>query len=69
MSDDPVLDALNRAADEVTPDDINKCIAYLRKHRADWAAGVKTKKVKEEVSLAALGFDLKPKITLGGRRF
>jgi len=41
---DPVLEALNRAADEVTPEDIDTIIAYLRKSRRDFDAGLKPKK-------------------------
>ena len=41
---DPVLEALNRAADEVTPEDIDTIIAYLRKARRDFDGGIKPKK-------------------------
>lgn len=46
---DPVFEALNRAADEVSPQDIDDIIAYLRKSRKDYESGVKPK--KEEVNL------------------
>jgi len=46
---DSVFEALNRAADEVTPQDIDDIIAYLRKSRKDYESGVKPK--KEEVNL------------------
>jgi len=46
---DPVFEALNRAADEVTPQDIDDIITYLRKSRKDYESGVKAK--KEEVNL------------------
>jgi hypothetical protein len=46
---DPVFEALNRAAEEVTPQDIDDIIAYLRKSRKDYESGVKPK--KEEVDL------------------
>ena len=46
---DPVFEALNRAADEVTPQDIDDIIAYLRRSRKDYESGVKPK--KEEVNL------------------
>jgi len=41
---DPVFEALNRAAEEVTPSDLDYSIAHLRKHRKDYEAGVKPKK-------------------------
>lgn len=41
---DPVLEALNRAADETTPEDIERIIAYLRKSRAQYEGGAKPKK-------------------------
>ena len=41
---DPVLEALNRAADEVSPQDLDTIIDYLRKARRDFDAGVKPKK-------------------------
>jgi hypothetical protein len=46
---DPVFEALNRAAEEVTPQDIDDIIAYLRKSRSNYESGVKPK--KEEVNL------------------
>jgi hypothetical protein len=46
---DPVFEALNRAAEEVTPKDIDDIIAYLRRSRKDYESGVKPK--KEEVNL------------------
>jgi hypothetical protein len=46
---DPVFEALNRAAEEVTPQDIDDIIAYLRRSRKDYESGVKPK--KEEVNL------------------
>jgi hypothetical protein len=46
---DPVFEALNRAADEVSPQDIDDIIAYLRRSRKDYESGVKPK--KEEVNL------------------
>lgn len=39
---DPVLEALNRAAEEVTPADIDKIIAYLRKARTGGKAPTKS---------------------------
>ena len=41
---DPVLEALNRAAEEVTPDDIDRIIAYLRRSRGAYERGEKPKK-------------------------
>lgn len=41
---DPVLEALNRAAEECSPQDIDNVIAYLRKSRAAWENGEKPKK-------------------------
>lgn len=67
--DDPVQLALNRAAEEVTPEDIEHVIQYLRAHRAQHLSGVKVKKEKVEVKLEDLGLNIKPKITLAGRRF
>jgi len=49
MSNDPVFEALNRATEEVTPQDIDDIIAYLRRSRKDYESGVKPK--KEEVNL------------------
>ncbi len=46
---DPVFEALNRAADEVSPQDIDDIIAHLRRSRKDYESGVKPK--KEEVNL------------------
>lgn len=43
-SQDPVLEALNRAAEEVTPQDIDHIIVYLRKARGAWEKGEKPKK-------------------------
>jgi hypothetical protein len=65
--DDPVLEALNRAADEVTPVDIDNIIAYLRKQRANFEAGVKPK--KETVNLVE-ALKIEPKRSFSkGRRF
>ena len=66
---DPVLEALNRAADEVEPEDIDKIIAYLRKTRAQFESGVKPKKegeVSAEEVLKAL--NIKPKLPEGFTR-
>ncbi|HEX9613646.1 MAG TPA: hypothetical protein VGA05_08530 [Candidatus Bathyarchaeia archaeon] len=41
---DPVLEALNRSAEEVTPQDIDQIIAYLRKSKKDFESGAKPKK-------------------------
>jgi len=41
---DPVLEALNRAAADVTPQDLDLQIAYLRKQRGQWESGEKPKK-------------------------
>jgi hypothetical protein len=41
---DPVLEALSRAAEEVTPDDLDNIIAYLRKSKKDYESGAKPKK-------------------------
>jgi hypothetical protein len=41
---DPVLEALNRAAEEVTPADIDIVIDYLRKAKGQWDRGEKPKK-------------------------
>jgi hypothetical protein len=45
MSSDPVLEALNRTSEEGwSPGDIDNIIAFLRKSRANFEAGVKPKK-------------------------
>jgi len=41
---DPILEALNRSAEEVTPQDIDQIIAYLRKSKKDFESGAKPKK-------------------------
>ena len=41
---DPVLEALNRAAAEISALDIDHIIAYLRKQRGAWEKGEKPKK-------------------------
>ena len=43
---DPVLEALNRQAEEVTPEDIDHIIAYLRKQKGQWDKGEKVTKGK-----------------------
>lgn len=68
MEPDPILLALNVAAEERTPEMIDNIIAYYRKLRLDYQAGAKPKKV-DEVDLSALLDTIKPKITLGKRRF
>jgi hypothetical protein len=51
---DPILETLNRAAEELTPQDIDTIIAYMRKQRTNFESGVKPK--KETVDLVqALG--------------
>jgi len=41
---DPVLEALNRHAEETTDADIDHIIAYLRKQRGQWERGEKVTK-------------------------
>jgi len=41
---DPTLEALNRAAAEMTPQDIDLIIAYQRKQRGAWERGERPKK-------------------------
>lgn len=68
---DPVLLALNTAAEEHTPEMIESIIAYLRKHRKDYQAGAKPKKA-DAVDISAILGEIKPKLTLvepGKRRF
>ena len=65
---DPVLEALNRAAEEVTPADLDRIIAHLRKHRKDYEAGVKPKKADDIDLVKALKIE-KPKIEGFVRRF
>lgn len=55
---DPVLEALNRAAEEVTPADVDQVIAYLRKTRQNYESGVKPKK-EGEISRAEIMAKLK----------
>jgi len=63
---DPVLEALNRAAEERTPEDVERVIAYLRKTRQNHDAGIKTKK-ETDISLDLA--PLKPHFKLDDRRF
>ncbi len=65
---DPVLEALNRAAEEVTPSDLDHIIAHLRKHRKDYEGGVKPKKVDDIDLVKALDIK-KPEIKGFVRRF
>lgn len=50
---DPVLEALNRAPQEITEDDMVKIIKYLRESRANIMAGIKPKKEGADVDLVA----------------
>jgi hypothetical protein len=58
---DPILEALNRAAEELTPQDIDTLIAYYRKTRSQYESGAKPKK-EGEVSKE----ELMAKLNLGG---
>jgi hypothetical protein len=51
---DIVLEALNRAAEEHTPEDIDAIIAFLRKSQAAYSAGKKPEKEGGEVTAAEL---------------
>jgi hypothetical protein len=62
---DPVFEALNRAAEEVSPQDIDDIIAYLRRSRKDYESGVKPK--KEEVNLVK-ALQIKTDKTVGAVR-
>jgi hypothetical protein len=50
---DPILEALNRAPQEITEDDLDKIIKYLRESRASFMAGVKPKKEGSDIDLVA----------------
>lgn len=63
---DPVLEALNRAAEEVTPQDLDKIILYLRKSKKDYESGAKPKKEGEVDLIKALGIG--PKVPEGFKR-
>jgi hypothetical protein len=52
---DVVQESLNRAADEVTPEDRKDVIAELRRQRAKVLAGGKATKPKEDVDITKLG--------------
>lgn len=64
---DPVLLALQVAAEERTPQHIDAIISYLRSHRKDYQAGAKPKKA-DVVDITSIIEDIKPKIS-PGRRF
>lgn len=51
---DLVLEALNRAADEVTSEDIDAIIAYYRKDRVRYERGEKPKKEGEEEDIMSV---------------
>lgn len=53
MSYDPVLEALNRAPQEITEDDMSRIIKYLRESRANIMAGIKPVKEGSNVDLVA----------------
>lgn len=63
---DPVLEALNRSAEEHTPEDIDAIIAFLRKSYHAYVAGEKPKKEGDGVDVAAV-LKIEPKL-LGLRR-
>jgi hypothetical protein len=64
---DPILETLNRSAEEITPEDIDVIIAYMRKQRANFEAGVKPKKADDVDVVASLG--IKKEIKNLDRRF
>jgi len=51
---DPVLEALNRAAEEMSPADIDVVIAYLRKTKKSFDFGAKPKKEGADVDLTKI---------------
>lgn len=53
--EDPVLEALNRSASEMTPEDIDKVIAYLRRSHHAHEKGEKAPKAEGTSLLATLG--------------
>ena len=62
---DPVFEAINRAANENSPQDLDLVIAELRKQRANYESGVKPK--KEEVNLVK-ALQIKTDKTVGAVR-
>jgi len=68
MKEDPVIEALNRAPQDVTEDDMVKIITFLRQSRASIQSGVKPKKEGSDVDLVKV-LGIKPetgKITRRG---
>jgi hypothetical protein len=65
--DDPVNEALNRAALEVTPVDIDNIIAFLRKSKASYEKGEKPKKEGEGFDVLA-ALNVVPKASPGFKR-
>lgn len=59
---DPVFEALNRAALECTPEDIDIQIAYLRKAKLQLDSGVKPKKEGADIDLRAV-LKVTPKVS------
>lgn len=58
---DLVLEALNRAPDQMTDDDLDRVISYLRKSRQHFeTTGKAAKKEGADINLAKL-LDIKPK--------
>jgi len=51
---DPVLEALNRAAEELSPADIDNVIAYLRRTKKSSDSGAKPKKEGADVDLTKI---------------
>lgn len=69
--DDPMLEAMNKAADEMTPEDIKKVVAYLRGRHQAYLKGEKPTKADAGPdlmnALKAIGVELGPKV-VGIRR-
>lgn len=67
VMDDPILEALNRRAEEMTPEDIDRVIAYLRKGHQAHEKGEKGAKPDASNLLATLGLKAGPQ-TVGLKR-
>lgn len=72
MSNDPIFEALNRAADECSPEDIDTIIAYIRKSKAAYERGEKVTKHESSENilevLATTGAKVGPQATPGFKR-
>lgn len=64
---DPVLEALNRAADEHTPEDLVNIIAFLRRGKANFDGGKKPEKEGADVDVVSL-LKITPKASPGFKK-